>query len=102
RHRPRPLDAGTAIQGGLRHQPDALSHDATARSGAARDPSALLTCRGIAGCRILRPEPHDAHVLARLRGAPSTMGRAGDGAMTAPHPTAPGTSLLVGRTCGHA
>src|SRR5262249_10301772 len=43
----------------------------------------LLTCRGIARCRILRPEPHDAHVHARLRGAASTMGRSRrDGAMS--------------------
>ena len=79
----RPLDARAAIQGGLRHQSDPLPHDATARSGAARDPPALLTCRGIARCRILRPEPHDADVHARLRGAARTMGRSRrDGAMS--------------------
>jgi hypothetical protein len=80
-------DARAAIQGGLRHQSIPLPHDATARSRAARDPSALLTCRGIARCRILRPEPHDAHVFPRLRSAARTMGRSRrGGAMTGRRP----------------
>src|SRR5437660_9604145 len=87
-HRPRPLDARAAIQGGLRHQSDPLPHHATARSSAARDLSTLLTCRGSARCRILRPEPHDAHVHARLRGAARTMGRSRrHAAVTGRHPS---------------
>ena len=81
RGRSRPLVAGAPVSPGLRHQPLALSHHATARFRAAIDQVRQRPCRSRAVGRICRPEPHVAAVQARLR--PHARALASGAALTA-------------------